>query len=559
MFKRILKILFYCLLAVTGSLIIIAGLLFAGLKPAAPDPPVKQEADFRTAGITEPDSGLYVLEKNWIRKNRYGLWEMYIEGEPFERGVAAGLLSKHLVEQQEIIFVSEIQKLLPSKHYRRFLMSAIAWLNRNLTDKIPHEYLEEIYGISLSASPEFNDYGPPYLRLLNYHAAHDIGHAMQSYYLVGCSSFAAWNDRTKDSSLIVGRNFDFYFGDDFARNKIIEFVSPDSGYNFAFITWGGMIGVVSGMNDQGLTVTINAGTMDISARSSTPVTLVAREILQYAAGIDDAIKIAKKRNIMVAETFLISSAKNKKAVIIEKKPEATSVLYPDSALILCTNHFQVPEFYRQESNIENKERNATGYRMKRLKELIREHSSLDPNSAAEILRDKQGLKGVSIGYGNEKALNQMLAHHSVIFEPEKLIIWVSTSPNVMGNYLAYDLNRIFSGADKKQNTPVNEADLTIPADPFIDSREYTCFLRFRALSDSIKSAIENDHEIPQKKLDSFVLLNPDYFETYLILGDYYFSRENYTEAGKYYKLALTKEYNSRSVADYLDQQIAKCN
>ncbi len=142
--KKILKIFLITFLSIFGILILIATFLFAGIKPLIPDPPTEKESIYTNAEPLEIDSGLYVLGNNWIRQNRYGLWEMYIEGNAFNRGVATGKLSKHLVQHQEEVFVSQIQDILPSKFYQRFLLTTIAWLNRKLTKIISREFLEEI-------------------------------------------------------------------------------------------------------------------------------------------------------------------------------------------------------------------------------------------------------------------------------------------------------------------------------------------------------------------------------------------------------------------------------
>lgn len=267
---------------------------------------------------TKVQGSISNINNNWIRKNEYGLYELYVAGKPLERGVIQGKLSKQLIIEQEVAFTDEIKRMIPSGRYLRFLKYVIGFMNRGLPDNVTDEYKQEIYGVSRAASDDFSWIGDKYERILSYHAAHDIGHALQNMMLVGCTSFGAWGDKTQGGRMLIGRNFDFWVGDKFAENKIVSFVKPDRGYAFASATWGGFIGVVSGMNDQGLTVTVNAAKSSIPFNAATPVSLVAREVLQYAATIDEAIAIAKKRKMFVSESFLVASAIDHKAVVIEK-------------------------------------------------------------------------------------------------------------------------------------------------------------------------------------------------------------------------------------------------
>ena len=67
------------------------------------------------------DSNYFIVGNSWLRKNAFGLWEMYLEGNPFEIGVINGKLTKELIKQQEDSFVDQINTLVPSKGYLRFL------------------------------------------------------------------------------------------------------------------------------------------------------------------------------------------------------------------------------------------------------------------------------------------------------------------------------------------------------------------------------------------------------------------------------------------------------
>jgi hypothetical protein len=486
----------------------------------------------------------YQIGNNWLKKNAYGLWEMYLEGPAFERGVISGKLTEELIYKQEKAFIDKIKEMIPSTSYLKFLKYFIRFFNRDIDEYILLEYQKEIYGISFSASDEFNFIGTKYERMLNYHAAHDIGHALQDLMLVGCTSFAA-NMGYPDSSMIIGRNFDFYVSDEFAEDKIVCFVRPVEGYPFTFITWASMIGVVSGMNNNGLTVTINAGKSEIPYSAATPISLIAREILQYAASIDEAIDIAEKRKSFVSESLLIGSAKDNRAIIIEKSPSKFGIYEIVDSNLICANHFQSEAFKNDEANKKQIAESASLYRQNRVSELIKDEHRIDYKNAAYILRDRYGMGEQPIGLGNEKAMAQLISHHSVIFQPLIRDLWVSTKPYQLGEYLNYNLTDFFN---KKYKFPLKitfDSLYTIPQDPFINTVEFNSFISYKKERNIIKNAIENNTMLDDQKINSFIALNPGYFEAYVLAGDYFMVMGNTEKALHYFKLSLSKEFERK--------------
>lgn len=500
---------------------------------------------------TQLDSTAFTLNNSWFRKSRSGLYEMYVEGKPFERGVVYGKLAAELVQRQEDHFTEQIGKMIPSRTYQHFLKYLIGWFNRNMDKNVPEEYKEEIYGVSFAASEKYEFIGSNYQRIMNYHAAHDIGHALQSMALVGCTSFGTWNDRSEDSSLIIGRNFDFYVGDKFAEEKIVAFYRPDKGYGFMMITWGGFTGVVSGMNEQGLTVTINAAKSSIPSGSATPVSLVAREILQYAKNINEAYAIAHKRKMFVSESFLIGSANDNRAAIIEKTPTELSLYDPKGNEISCANHFQSKTLGASDPNQQQLAESASPYRYQRLQELLQRNGKNSVAKTVAILRDQKGVKDADIGMGNEKAVNQLIAHHSIVFEPKQLKVWVSTAPWQLGEFVAYDLKKVLAMKGLKAGQEICDSALIIPADTFLLTEDYKRFVDFRRL----KAAFMDKQPIDVERL---VKDNPKYYHTYVIAGDYLFKKKDYKAALPYYKEALTREIATKAEKDHILQRIKLC-
>ncbi len=529
--KKIVVIVLSIVFGIPFALVLILFAIGAFLYHTADFAVPKVDLDLtRYELIIESDS-LRRCEGNSLYLNKYGLWEARISGSPFERGAVYGLMAKDLLKYQEDVFVDRIHEMIPSEWWVKFLHRLTIIFNRNMSKHVPDEYLEEIYAMSLSCTNEYKAYGSPYVRQLNYHAAHDIGHVMQQYMLVGCSSFAVWGEDSENSELIIGRNFDFFMGERFTKNKIVQFMEPNKGYKFVSISWPGMMGVLSGMNEKGLTVTINAASGALPTSSAMPISLLTREILQYASNISEAYELAKSYQTFVSESILVTSSQDGFAVIIEKTPEKIALYESGETRVVCTNHFQSSLFEDDEYNKANIASSDSPYRHKRLNQLLNQLSPIDVHDAVSILRNRYGLDDLDIGLSNEKSINQFIAHHSVVFQPADLKMWVSTSPWQLGEFVCYDLNKICS-------------ELNIPADTALINNEAVRVRLYREQYKELVKAIDKKMVVSEDFISNFTSVNPKYFQVYNVLGDYMLQNDGEQEAITYWSKALSLEIPS---------------
>jgi len=307
------------------------------------------------------------------------------------------------------------------------------------------------------------------------------------------------------------------------------------------------------MNEKGLTVTINAAKSSVPLASATPISIVCREILQYASTLEEAKQIAAKRKLFVSESILIGSAIDNRAIIIEKSPEKEGVFQSSGNWLVCANHFQSETFQNDKRNLENIRTSDSPYRQQRMEELLRRNIPLNPVLAAGILRNKAGLSDANIGLGNEKSINQLIAHHSVIFKPKQKQIWVSTAPWQLGAYVCYDLNKIFAAPDF--STEIKTELLTIAPDTFLNTTQYTEFLFYREYCKKLKETIHRKAQANEEDINRFIRSNPEMYLVYELAGDYYASQKQAEKAHEYWKCALEKEIPTLAKKEAIQRKI----
>ena len=404
------------------------------------------------------------LGQSWAGQ-REGLAVVRLKGSPLEMGYAHGVLTQDRMHILEKDFLRMIRGYVPQDWKLNLLRNYIIYRNRRLSQYVPLDYRLQIYGTTLGCPDIHPEQGNYYNRMLNYHAAQDISYMMIDNPLVskaGCTAFAAWSGATENGHLITARNFDWEATEAFSHDRVVILVESDNAIPFISLAWAGMTGVVSGMNRAGIAVTINGAPSSLPGETATPVAIVAREVMEQAHNLDEALKIVRDARVFVSTLWLIGSRADGKFVVVEKTPETTQIRSPaeinpersvagvatnisrgepENDSIICGNHFQTPGL-REDSHNQSYMAEATSVsRSERMAKLVSsQRGRINPATAATFLRDRNLPDGTFPGNGHRGTINALIATHATVMDLTAGIFWAASPPNQLGKFVAFDVN-----------------------------------------------------------------------------------------------------------------------
>ncbi len=509
--------------------------------------PPKYSGD-RSLAKHEPhlDGHVQTLGRHW-RRERRGVHELGLVGSPWERGYANARLCRDLLQKQEEVLLELAERFVPNPVAMWLLVTALTINNQSLPDFLSAAERLEVLGLVDGSVDHHPELGPLYHRVLNYHAAHDISHLLidnpliAQRELIGCSAFAAWGEATEAGRLLVGRNFDFEGGEVFDSDKVILYVWPEGGVPYVHVAWAGMAGAVTGLNQAGIAVSINAGRTADLRRVGTPTTMVVRRVLESAHSIAEAVAIIESAEIFVSDSFLIASRDEGRAVVVEKSPARQAVREAVGPRILQTNHYLSPAFADDPVNQAQLEGATTGFRYRRLESLLAASDPLVPARCLAILRDTS-VEGAreGPGLGNRNSLNALIACHSVVMDLDAGRMWVSSGPQTVGSYLAVDVYASLERGPERalQRAPVLDDDL--PADLSVLPR-YPAYLAWKQTLQAGHRALQAaDIEGARTNFVKLERLNPGAFQNALMTARLAEADGLWLKARVFYQHALNR-------------------
>lgn len=410
--------------------------------------------------------------RSWAAK-RGGISEVYFQGAPEAIGAA------HARWLGERMRVNETQLWGQFRHFVPWWIARVGIEDysrvrfRHVDLGIPEARRREIAAMALEFQPDpFSDQMPTYQRLTFLYALYDIALPLETSPLIGCTSFGIDGEGTVDGHSIVARTFDFEAGDVFDSDKAVFLVREDGAIPFASVAWPGFVGVVTGMNAEGVVVTVHGGRARRYVSEGIPVAFSLRDVLQHAHDTAEAVEILKSQHVMVSHIVFVADGEGHFAVV-ERAPDEPAFVRDTKThgSLGVTNHFEGP-LASDPRNLRVRAVTTTLARRTRLDQLLADVAphTATPLRALAILRDHACAGDDACPLGDRRSIDALIATHGIVADATDRILWVSAGPHLLGRFVRLDLRQWLATDLRAAALPEPE---TMPEDPVLTERHLT--------------------------------------------------------------------------------------
>jgi tetratricopeptide (TPR) repeat protein len=258
--------------------------------------------------------------------------------------------------------------------------------------------------------------------------------------VIGCTSALAWSDATTHRRLLHGRNFDYQGVGAWDKEQAVIFHEPSDGQPYVSIAAAGvLLGGVTAMNASGISLVVHQHIASIDFDlDGLPVGVVGDLVMRHARTLDDAKRILDDHRPNGAWTYIVASAKERRAMAYEVSAHHRAVIDPKGDTFGYANIFLdrtlektevdfYPSYWRN-----NVERYHAANRR-----LEQSRGKIDADMIASILGD------IGDGCRLSKNVSALTTVASVVFDAERSIVHVATGRAPVCNrpYIAFDLDR----------------------------------------------------------------------------------------------------------------------
>ena len=163
----------------------------------------------------------------------------------------------------------------------------------------------------------------------------------------GCSSITVVGERSLPGGPLMARNLDYDFAPAYIQHyTLVTVYRPTGKFAFASIGFPGFVGVLSAMNEAGLTLAADDiresadGSPSFSV-DGTPMMLSFRRVMEECRTVEEAEQLL--RSVKHTTYLSLAVCDKQQAVVLELTPQCVVARHPEHDVLVCTNHFRSPE------------------------------------------------------------------------------------------------------------------------------------------------------------------------------------------------------------------------
>jgi isopenicillin-N N-acyltransferase-like protein len=385
-----------------------------------------------------------------------GLTVLRLSGPPAALGAAHGRLLATELSAQHAALAPLLRHAVASQALFDGLTHdwRVRWRYRLLDDGIPGHQLVEIAHVLEGARQAAEDV-PEYEPFVRAQAAIDLGQpapwspGADFRATTRATSFVAALRDPSGDRLLVGRSLALPGaadgGDAAAARPLVSFVRSPDVIAFASVGWPGLVGALTGVNAEGIAVLVHpvyaAGAE--RAPAAQPAALLARDVLENAHSLDDAIAVIEHAAPLGAAAFMLIDGPERTWAVVERSPAKSSVRRNEPAAV--TDVFTSDAFADDPENDRATRMRPSLLRARRADKLLRGRLA-GPADALAILRDDRDASGAPLPLGHRGALRDPSAVHTVLLDASTMVLWVADGPDAGGRFRAFDLRHELGNA-----------------------------------------------------------------------------------------------------------------
>ena len=243
---------------------------------------------------------------------------LQVAGSPDEIGRAYGTL---LREQVHYLRVEYLERILGDGRVKRLALEMARPMERH----VPERYLRELAAMAEASGESREDV------LLT-------ATFLDLYRTLGCSTLVATPPATVGDAF-VARNLDFPTFGVAHRYSMVTVYHPQEGGAFLSVTWPGLPGVISGMNEAGLVLVMLEVSDPDRGLDGIPYQLLYRRVLEECDTVDEAEVLIRQAPRTTANNVVLLDREDE-AGVLEVTRSSVVRRGLEGGLLCATNHFR---------------------------------------------------------------------------------------------------------------------------------------------------------------------------------------------------------------------------